>query len=387
MLIHTVKAGETIFEIAKEYGTPPSKIIEYNGLKHPDKLPIGLELIIVIPTRSYTAKRGETAEQIAGKFGVEPHRLRMANPEFSQRGRTFENETLTIKCDAPKNSTILLNGQLYRGYDAKRLRLATEYAKYITLSSHAVKDDEINRIFDDRAAISDIKAAGGTPIMRIYAQNIPDVLKNQGENFTRDAINTAKRRGYRGITLTVGHGGDDGEFCEALVKMKKNMIEDGLLLFIEGDEYAKAHEIADAVVLRYEKCHLESIPSFADGEAKHFSDYAQKGESVKAFIDISPFAFSGTEHIERKDAISLACRTGEAVCLNEDTLICSFNYGKTRNTRSCLFESLKNIKAKLQIISELGFMGMSFDISRCPIEYLMMCFSEFSLCDYSSFEI
>ena len=387
MLIHTVKAGETVFDIAKEYGTPPSKIVEYNGLKNPDKLTAGLELIIVIPTRSYTAKRGEEAEDIAKRFGVELRRLKRANPEFSQRGKTLDKETLTIKCDTPKNSTILLNGHLYRGYDAKRLRLATEYAKYITLSSHAVKGGVLARIFDDRGALSDIKAAGGVPIMRIYAPNMPDLIKNQGENFTRDAINTAKRRGYRGITLTVGGGGNDEEFCQGLIKMKKDMIEDGLFLFIEGDEYTKAHDIADGVILRYEKCHLKSIPTFALGEEKHFSDYAQKGESIKTFIDISPFAFSGGEHIERRDAISLACRMGEGVALDEDTLVCSFNYGNARNTRSCLFESLKNIKAKLQIISELGFMGMSFDISRCPIEYLMMCFSEFSLCDYSAFEI
>ena len=59
MLIHTVRAGDTIFGIAKKYGVPPSKIIEYNDLKNPDRLPVGLEVLIVMPTRYYAARRGE----------------------------------------------------------------------------------------------------------------------------------------------------------------------------------------------------------------------------------------------------------------------------------------------------------------------------------------
>ena len=46
------------------------------------------------------------------------------------------------------------------------------------------------------------------------------------------------------------------------------------------------------------------------------------------------------------------------------------------------FESLENIKAKLDLIYELGLMGISFDIMRVPTEYLMTFHSLFALPTY-----
>lgn len=387
MLIHTVRAGDTIYNIAREYGTPPSKIIEYNDLKNPDKLPVGLELLIIIPTRSYTAKRGESIDEIANKFGIRKKALKRANPYFLTAQRTKDEQVLVIKQDAPKHGTILLNGQLYRGYDPKRLSLALEYAKYVTISSYKASSTGISRVFDDRAALSQIKEAGCVPIMRVYSHDMLATIKNNGENFTRDVITTAKKRGYHGIALTIGECVDSEDVCDKLMQMKKLLIDEGLVLFVESDKYTKAHDIADAVVLRYEKCHLNDIPSFILGEERHFSDYAAKADNVKAFMDISPFAFAGGDHILKKEAIELAYREREDIKFDTEALVCNFTYGSERNKKKCCFESLENIKAKLELISELGFMGMSFDITRCPIEYLIMCFAEFALCDYSSFEI
>lgn len=387
MLIHTVRDGDTIFKISREYGTPPSKIVEYNDLKNPDRLPIGLELLIVTPTRSYASHRGELPEDIAKRFGIDKKALKRANPYLSMNGRAMEKEILAIKQDVPTHGTILLNGQLYRGYDAKRLALALEYAKYITLSSYKSERGGISKIFDDRSAISQIKASGCTPLMRIYDSDIESTLKNSLEKFTRDAISTAKKHGYRGITFTMGECGNNDDVCENLMKIKREMMDDGLSLFVEAENYTKSHDIADAVVVRYEKCHLDNIPSFILGEKKHFFDYANQGDSIKAFMDISPFAFAGGEHIIKKDAVELAYRSKSGIECDDESLLCHFNYAVGRNREQCCFESLKNIKAKLELLSELGFMGMSFDITRCPIEHLIMCLSEFSLCDHSSFEI
>ena len=57
MQIHRVKEGESIYSIAREYGVHPSKIIENNGIRNPSRLTVGRELLILIPTRTYTARR------------------------------------------------------------------------------------------------------------------------------------------------------------------------------------------------------------------------------------------------------------------------------------------------------------------------------------------
>ncbi len=45
-VIHTVKRGETLSEIAKAYGVPMQAIVEANGLENPNKIVTGQELII-----------------------------------------------------------------------------------------------------------------------------------------------------------------------------------------------------------------------------------------------------------------------------------------------------------------------------------------------------
>ena len=57
-------------------------------------------------------------------------------------------------------------------------------------------------------------------------------------------------------------------------------------------------------------------------------------------------------------------------------MISSFEYhkyfGGKRETVRVAYESPENIKAKLDLIRELGLMGISFDIASVPIEYLLM---------------
>ena len=46
MIIHTVKTGDTVFNIARKYGVAPHKIIENNELLNPDRLTVGEKLLI-----------------------------------------------------------------------------------------------------------------------------------------------------------------------------------------------------------------------------------------------------------------------------------------------------------------------------------------------------
>ena len=80
MFIHTVGEGDTVFKIARNYSTSPIKIIENNDLKNPDVLSVGEELLILTPTRTYTARGGDTAAKIARRFGIKRGMLYRNNP-------------------------------------------------------------------------------------------------------------------------------------------------------------------------------------------------------------------------------------------------------------------------------------------------------------------
>ena len=64
MIIHTVSAGETLFSIAKEYGTDPNVLAFNNDVSDPQRLPVGMPIAIVIPKTVHTVSMGETLYSI-----------------------------------------------------------------------------------------------------------------------------------------------------------------------------------------------------------------------------------------------------------------------------------------------------------------------------------
>ena len=70
-----VRAGDTLWAIAREYGTTVEAIARENRIVDPNRIFAGERLRITLPARGsgeeiYTVRRGDTTISIAGKFGV-----------------------------------------------------------------------------------------------------------------------------------------------------------------------------------------------------------------------------------------------------------------------------------------------------------------------------
>jgi LysM repeat protein len=88
---HTVQRGETLYSIARRYGTSVSAITRMNGLSNPNQIYAGQKL--KIPTSGggtsggsgsgcrirHTVKQGEWVYQIARNYGVTPQSILAAN--------------------------------------------------------------------------------------------------------------------------------------------------------------------------------------------------------------------------------------------------------------------------------------------------------------------
>ncbi len=79
-----VRAGDTLWAIAREYGTTVEAIVRENRIVDPDRIFAGERLRITLPARGsgeeiYTVRRGDTPISIAGKFGVTPSALEDRN--------------------------------------------------------------------------------------------------------------------------------------------------------------------------------------------------------------------------------------------------------------------------------------------------------------------
>lgn len=95
-----VRAGDTLWTIAREYGTTVEAIARENRIVDPNRIFAGERLRITLPTRGngeeiYTVRRGDTPISIAGKFGVTLSALEDRNG--LERGETiYAGDKLSI---------------------------------------------------------------------------------------------------------------------------------------------------------------------------------------------------------------------------------------------------------------------------------------------------
>ena len=95
-----VRAGDTLWAIAREYGTTVEAIARENRIVDPNRIFAGERLRITLPARGsgeeiYTVRRGDTPISIAGKFGVTLSALEDRNG--LERGKTiYAGDKLSI---------------------------------------------------------------------------------------------------------------------------------------------------------------------------------------------------------------------------------------------------------------------------------------------------
>ncbi len=397
MHIHTVKEGETVFHIARKYGVSPAKIIENNGLTNPDRISVGQKLLILTPTRTYTVRGGDNLEKISRRFGVKERSILRANPYLSGTDATYPEQVLAIKYDQPVHGAAVLNGYYYDGCSRDRLMLALAHCNCITVSAYRTgKGGKLQCVFDDGEVVRSVREGGRASIMRVYDPREWSELAESESNYRSNIVRTAKEKGYAGIALGAYRAAKNPLFKGFLFSLKKDMLAEGMHLFYEynGEGCEDGCEIADGCVLIYEKCALDEIPTFDEGEKKFYTDFALRQDSSKAFLDLSPFAYANGRCITKAEADDIAYKMKSKIGYDPQTMICSFDYASfgrgERGRTTVRYEAMENIKAKLDLAGELGFMGISFDIMRVPIEHLMMISTSFACgADYvlSSFDM
>ncbi|GGC78304.1 germination protein [Thalassobacillus devorans] len=79
MRIHVAASGDTLWAVARRYGTDMNQIILANQLDNPDVLVVGQALVIPEQGREYVVQPGDTLWAIAQRFGVPLQELAQVN--------------------------------------------------------------------------------------------------------------------------------------------------------------------------------------------------------------------------------------------------------------------------------------------------------------------
>ena len=363
MKIHTVKSGEKIAEIAKEYGVD-EEILRMNNQIPDGECAEGEELLVLVPTRTYRIQRGDSAERLALRFGVRRRELAAMNPWIECEGLT-PGKMLAIRYDERKYGMASSGGYLYSGGSPEMLKMRLPYLTYLTVAATVLEYGKIRRLFDFRDTVGLVRSMDKIPMLKLHIKD--DSLEGSPE-LVREIISYAAASGFKGITL-----GGKALTEEGMLEVKKQMIGSDLILFCELDNNSPKYltEYCDG-----------GIFSVCDGtdtdEGVQCMKFASEGDSSRCMLELCSFAASDKGYIPVGEAI-MAARRGGCKITDVDGE-CKFLHKRLGEVS---YPSLKKIKATLEAIHEYGFMGASVDVMRTPLCYLMLYNSYFGASPYS----
>jgi spore germination protein len=213
MVIHVVKAGETILSIAEYYGVSLDKLIQDNGLNNPDNLTIGQSIVIAKPEINYTVKEGDTLVNIADYYNVSVIQLLANNPYLSDREYLYPGDNIAISYT--RKGSITTHGNTIPNIDKATLRKTLPYLTYISVLNYtATNEGEIISYYDDTEIIQLSKAYGVAPLMLLTTLTIRGeanlsvdfeiLLNEEFQNRQIENILTIlKSKGYFGLNLSL----------------------------------------------------------------------------------------------------------------------------------------------------------------------------------------
>ncbi|MBR2344109.1 MAG: LysM peptidoglycan-binding domain-containing protein [Clostridia bacterium] len=369
MKIHSVRENESVYEIGAEYGVSPAIIAEANGIESGGRLTRGFRILLPEPTRTYSVRHGDTLASIAERFSESPEALIARNPALRGGDRLYQGQLLAIKYGGGGYGMCAANGYFYRGCSIERLRRFMPYISFLTVCSARLDRGRVGMLFDDGEVTALARKCGKLTILRVYIAEGEIPSRDKREEIISDIAIMAKSRGFSGITLAGAEASE--EFAELTVDMRKRCIECELSLLVECDaeRNCRSADYADGAVVSYDKLGRDKIPSFEEGERGSLVAFAEKYDAPRSFVDLSAFGLSGGRYIPKEHILRARERGRGEVIFDPEALIERSSLGKGAPT---LIEAIDNTKAKLELVSELGFLGISFDIARAPIRELFL---------------
>jgi len=257
MLIHVVRPGETLWQIANNYKVPISSIIQVNELLNPNQLVIGQALVIPAEGVLHVVRPGETLWRIAQAYGTTVQVILQNNPIVdpaniypgqtifipARQHRVQQGETLwsiaqrynvslqdLIKVNQIQNpdlvypGTVLIipqrqrpeiyvNGYIYiLGEDAFPIvEKVGEYLTYLSPFAYLIKEDGTLQPIADAPAIQAAEAKDVVPMMSItnftstaLGQNLAHIVLNNSQIIERllaNILNIMQQKGYKGLNI------------------------------------------------------------------------------------------------------------------------------------------------------------------------------------------
>lgn len=212
MNIHIVKSGETAESIAEQYGVPEFVVNYINNLERIPNLVVGQALLILQPKRLHTVEADETVYSIAKTFGTDINILYRNNPILGGGPTVYPGQTLVIEFERMPLRTIDVNGYAYPYVNKELIRSILPFATYLTPFTYGITNAGGLVYLEDEELIEEALNYGVLPLMHLstltetggFSNELASMVLNSTEiqyGLTELIIENMKEKDYRGLDI------------------------------------------------------------------------------------------------------------------------------------------------------------------------------------------
>lgn len=401
MVIHIVRAGDTLFSIAGRYGIPVGKLIFDNGINEDIGIAVGQALIILIPDTVYTAQRGDTLFSIASRFGVTVSLL-LRNNQYLTGRELRPGDAVIIAYRDQRGRTARINGYAYPFISRALLRRTLPFLSTLTVFGYGFTENGQLLAPDDEELISLAYEFGVAPVLLLssisesgnFSTVRAGLLFNDPEvqsSVLNNLAEVMREKGYRGLDIDFEYVAEQD--AEAFIAFIRNAVdimhENGFFvnvdlapkasadqrgLLYEAHDYGRIGEIADTVFLMtYEWGYtygpplavapinqVERILSYAVSEIPR--EKILMGIPNYGYIWQLPFekGITRAATVGNQYAADIAAERNATIEFDPLSASPFFYYTAFETERVAWFEDVRSIQAKFELIDRFDLRGFGY---------------------------
>ncbi len=400
MIIYTVKSGDSLYNIARNYGLTTAELERFNGLPDSARLSIGQDILIPVTGTVYTVQNGDSLYSIALRYGLTLNQLLSANTELSPPYIIQAGDIINIPENATKR-TISVNGYAYPDIKNDVLLNTLPYLTYLSIFSHSINQNGELSSLNDQSLISTAKSNGVAPIMVVTnieseggfsSQLASDVLNSPQTrtNLINNIISTATNKGYMGVDIDFEYifPADKESYNQFLAELKQQTASAGLTLstaiapkvsatqqgtLYEAHDYAFHGSIVDyLIIMTYEWGYLYGPPLAVApyNEVRRVISYAvTEIPSQKILMGMPNYGYDWTlpyregrpaNILSINSAVLRAADTGAQIEYNNLSEAPFYQYTQDGADHIVWFENARSTAARLQLVNDYNLGGVSY---------------------------
>lgn len=399
MDIHVVQPGDSMYQLAQQYGVPMERLLQDNQLPNPSQLVVGQTIVVQYPELTHTVKAGDSLYSIAQMHSTTAVQLLRNNPSLQGRDLIYPGQVIVIKYASRPQGTITVNAYAYPTIDRSLLRATLPYLSLLTPFTYRFDEDELIPLRDE-ALVNAALQNRVAPVLhlsnldeneRFSGELAHELLEDEDDQkeLIEEIVRTAERRGYQWVDVDFEYlrAEDARAYARFLARLRRALAPGGRPLIAalapktsadqpgrlyEGVDYHLiAQSVDHALLMTYDWGNLSGPPMAVAPlpEVRRVVEYAlTEFTPSQLFLGVPNYGYDWslpyrqggrTRSLNNVEAVRLAWDRRAAIRYDEQAQAPWFRYVDGQGgEHEVWFEDARSIQAKVRLALDYGLYGI-----------------------------